>query len=180
MTDPRLRRVVLVGFMGAGKTSVGRVVADALGWRFVDFDEVIEAEAGVDVAEIFRRWGEPHFRALEERVGHRLLQQDEVVLGTGGGWAAREGRLTDLPPGTASFWLRVSATTAVERATGQPGRRPLIAGEDPIGRAARLLSERADAYGRARWAVDTEGSTVDDVSARILEILASEYPGIAG
>lgn len=162
--------------MGAGKTTVGRALAAALGWRFLDLDDAIEAEAGVDVPEIFRRWGEPRFRDLEARVAERLLREDEVVLGTGGGWGAHGERLAALPAGTESFWLRVSPETAVRRAANEPGRRPLLEGADPLERARALLARREAGYGRARWAVDTEGSTVDDVTARILAILASEYP----
>lgn len=178
MSSSDVRRVLLVGFMGAGKTSVGRAVAAALGWRFADFDEAVETEAGASIPDIFREGGEAAFRRLEDRVAHRLLLEDEVVLGSGGGWAAMEGRLSDLPSGTATFWLQVSPETAVRRASEQGGRRPLLACDDPVRRASELLGERVDAYRRARWAVDTEGSTVDDVSARILAILAAEFPKI--
>lgn len=176
MIPRRLRRVLLVGFMGAGKSSVGAVVASALGWRFLDFDDVIEAEAGSTVREIFARRGEPYFRALEARVARELLARDEVVLGSGGGWAAVPGRLDDLPEGTETFWLRVSAEGALQRLRDQPGSRPLLDVADPLREASVLLERRSEAYRRARWAVDTEGRTVDDVSARILEILDREHP----
>ncbi|MDX1568450.1 MAG: shikimate kinase, partial [Longimicrobiales bacterium] len=100
-------RIVLVGFMASGKTSVGRELARLLGWDFVDFDEEIEAEAGAPIPEIFSEQGEPAFRELEERVGRRLLELEGAVLATGGGWGAVEGRLEDLPGGTFSVWLRI-------------------------------------------------------------------------
>jgi shikimate kinase len=173
-----LRRVLLVGFMGAGKSSSGRALATALRWRFVDFDDEIEAAAGATVAEIFERDGEGRFRALEAEAAERLLRQERVVLGSGGGWAAAPGRLGGVPPGTATVWLQVSPESAVRRASAEAGRRPLLAGPDPVARAAELLAERAPRYGAARWAVDTEGRTVEDVAARILEILTEEYPEI--
>lgn len=177
MSSGPLRRVLLVGFMGAGKTTVGRLVAEGLGWRFLDFDDVVEAEAGVPVARIFELDGEARFRAMEAEVGRRLLALERVVLGSGGGWApADPSRLRDVPPGTASFWLSVSAREAVRRAARQPAARPLLAGEDPLAVASRLLEEREPAYRAARWTVDTEGLSVEDVSARILAILADEYP----
>ena len=162
--------------MGSGKTSVGLEVAADLGWRFADFDDAVEAEAGMTVAELFAVHGEPHFRALEDRVGCRLLLDRNVVLASGGGWAAAPRRLVGLPPGTATFWLKVSAEEAIRRASGQAERRPLLSGPDALMEASRLLAERAPSYGAAQWTVDTERSSVEDVSARILQILSREYP----
>ena len=176
MTGPRLRRVLLVGFMGAGKSSVGPELAGRLGWRFVDFDDVVEQRAGASIETIFARDGEARFRELEERVARDLLAEDNVVLGSGGGWAAAPGRLDELPEGTASVWLRVSAERALERVRADATARPLLAVDDPLAAASELLAGRVDAYRRATWAVDTEGRTVEDVSARILAILAETYP----
>lgn len=178
MTAGTLDRVLLVGFMGSGKSSVGRMVADRLGWRFVDFDDEIVREAGVSIPELFEAHGEPHFRALERRVAERLLGERGVVLGSGGGWAAVPGRVTSLPDGTESFWLAVSAPEAVRRTSGEPGARPLLDRPDALQEASRLLAEREPFYRQARWRVDTEDSSVEDVSARILEILMREYPNI--
>jgi len=162
--------------MGAGKTTVGRRVAARLGWRFVDFDDAVEADAGLSVTEIFELHGEAHFRRLEADVGRRLLTADRVVLGSGGGWAPwNRAGLQDVPEGTAAFWLKVSAEEAARRAATQPVVRPLLAGPDALAAASRLIVERAPAYGEARWTVDTDGISVDDVSARILAILAREY-----
>jgi shikimate kinase len=171
VTNRPFSRVLLVGFMGAGKTSVGRAVANGLRWRFEDFDDVIEAELGLPITEIFAQQGEPRFREVEERVAQRLLSQDEVVLGSGGGWAARRGRLGSVPEGTETVWLQVSAKEAVRRTSGQSGRRPLLAGDDVLDEARSLLEKRAPFYAAARWRVDTEGSTVEDVSALILGML---------
>jgi shikimate kinase len=173
-----LRRVLLVGFMGAGKSSSGRALATAVGWRFVDFDDEVEAAAGATVPEIFERDGEAQFRALEVEVADRLLGEERVILGSGGGWAAAPGRLVDVPPGTATFWLKVSPETAVRRASAEARRRPLLTGPDPVARASELLAERAPQYAVARWAVDTEGRTVEDVAAQILDILTEAYPEI--
>jgi shikimate kinase len=164
--------------MGSGKTSVGRALARRLGWRFEDFDEAIEREEGASVAEIFATRGEPYFREVERRVGERLISGQQVVLAAGGGWAATPGRLTSLPLGTASFWLEVSPAEAIRRAGRQPGTRPLLASDDPLGAASRLVEERSRWYADAEWKVDTDRSTVEDVSAGILGILVRAYPGI--
>jgi shikimate kinase len=171
-----LDRVLLIGFMGSGKTSVGRRLADALGWRFVDFDDAIEAEAGESVREIFAGRGEPAFRAIEDRVARRLLEDRRVVLASGGGWAAAPGRVRSVAPGTATFWLRVSPEEALRRTGATAGTRPLLARPDALQEATRLLEWRTPFYMEARWTVDTERSAVEDVTARILGILAGEYP----
>jgi shikimate kinase len=178
VSSPRLDRVLLIGFMGSGKTSVGREVARRLGWRFVDFDDAIVAQEGRPVAEIFSERGEAHFRALEEEMGARLLGERRVVLASGGGWAAAPGRLASVPPGTATFWLQVSASEAIRRAGESGGTRPLLARPDAEEEAIRLIAKRAPYYKDAMWAVDTERSSVEDVSARILGILAEAYPGV--
>jgi shikimate kinase len=174
----RLDRVLLIGFMGSGKTSVGRTLAERLHWRFEDFDDAIEAQEGRSVAEIFAQRGEAHFRELEARVAERLLAQRRVVLASGGGWAAAPGRLASVPPGTATFWLQVSAAESIRRSGAAAGTRPLLARPDAEEEAIRLIAQRAPYYKDAMWAVDTERSSVEDVSARILAILAEAYPGV--
>ena len=172
------RRVLLVGFMGSGKSSVGRAVARALGWRFVDFDDAVTAEEGRSVAEIFSELGEQHFRAAELRVGRRLLAEDHMVLASGGGWAAAPGRLDEVPDGTETIWLRVSAAEAVRRVSSEPGRRPLLAAENADEKAVRLLAEREPRYARAASVVDTDGRSVEDVTAGVLELLRRKYPEV--
>jgi len=176
VTRDEARRVLLVGFMGSGKTSVGRLVAEALGWRFIDVDDVIEAEAGKTVREIFEQDGEGRFRSLEAAVSGKLLSAERVVLGSGGGWAALPDRWETVPEGTVSFWLKVSPTEAVRRVGTQPGSRPLLDRPDALEVASELLSERAPFYARARWTVDTESRSVEDVSAAVQEILSRGHP----
>lgn len=174
---PPSRRLVLVGFMGCGKSSVGRLLARRLGWDFVDLDARVEKAEGRSVAAIFAESGEAHFRAAEAREAERALARDRVVLAAGGGWAAQPGRLASLPEGTTSVWLRVSAEEAVRRSRPRSGKRPLLAGPDPLGTARELLSRREPEYARAHLEVDTEGRTVEDVAVRVHQLLESE-PGI--
>jgi shikimate kinase len=164
--DPR--RVLLVGFMAAGKSTVGPILARDLGWRFVDLDECVEEEEGCSIAEVFRLRGEAHFREVEDRLTRGMLQEDRVVLGSGGGWAAHPGRLHDLPDGTRSVWLRVSPEEAVRRSGDQPGERPLLRGPDPLQEAHDLLAAREVQYVDADLEVDTEGRTPEDVTAYIV------------
>jgi shikimate kinase len=165
------QRIVLVGFMAAGKSTVGRHLAGALGWDFHDLDEVVETREGRTIAAIFAESGESFFREVEARVAEEYLSRERVVLATGGGWAARPGRLGTLPDRTLTVWLKVSAAEAVRRAGGGEGR-PLLAGSDRVEGAAALLRQRTSRYAAADIEVDTEGRTAEDVSAQILARVA--------
>jgi shikimate kinase len=164
-------RIVLVGFMGSGKSTVGRRLARRIGWRFVDVDARIENAAGRTIAEIFAADGEAAFRRLEEETTGELLDEARVVIATGGGWAGREGRLARLPRGTLSVWLRVDAETAVRRASRRPGTRPLLDVPDPLARARALLEERNPLYAGAHLHVHGSGASPDDAVRAILAAL---------
>ncbi len=165
------RRVLLVGFMGSGKSSVGRKLASQLGWRFEDVDEVITRESGMSVPEIFESSGEPFFRDEEHRRTQQALNQDGVVIATGGGWATVPARLDEVPNGTVTIWLSVSPEEVIRRVGDLKGIRPLLGCADPLEKARDLLEQRSDSYSRAEHKVDTDGFSVEDVSVRILEIL---------
>jgi shikimate kinase len=167
-----VRRVLLVGFMGSGKSTVGPEVARALGWRFVDVDERIEDLEDATISEIFARRGESYFRAVEAGVVSDVLGLDRVVVATGGGWGAQPGRLAALPSGSVSVWLQVSAQEAVQRVEDAPGRRPLLDKEDPLEEARRLLAIRSPEYSEADAEVDTEGRTPEDVATAVLDVLS--------
>ncbi len=173
---PGVHRIVLVGFMGAGKSTVGPLLAARLGWRFVDFDATIEGEEGISVAEIFRIRGEPWFRSAELRVARDLLARDRVVLGSGGGWGSSAERLRQLPEGTVSVWLRVSAEEAVRRAAAATDVRPLLEAPKPLEAARLLLDERGPQYAAADVGVDTDARTPEDVVREILVRIAHMSP----
>lgn len=168
-----IRRVVLIGFMAAGKSTVGRLLADRLGWRFIDLDERIEAIAGRSVADIFARDGESAFRALEEQATHTLVTEGDVVIAPGGGWVTSPALLDALRPGSLVVWLRISPREAVRRALAEQRPRPLLEGGDPLSRAEMLLAERTRYYEAADIAVDAEGRDPDDVAEVILKHLRS-------
>ena len=162
-----IARVVLVGFMGSGKTSVGARLAERLGWEHVDLDRVIEARAGRAVREIFAAEGEAAFRRLEAEATAEVAARTGVVLTPGGGWVTNPALRESLGPGTFTAWLRVLPEEAVKRAAATPGERPLLAGPDPLGAARRLLAEREAFYARADLAVETDGRTPDEVADEI-------------
>lgn len=169
--EKEIRRVLLVGFMGSGKSTVGRLVAERLGWTFVDFDEEIEKREGRSIADIFADSGEKYFRAVESDVASEHLMRTRAVLAPGGGWAARPGRLDSLPEGTCSIWLRVGAETAVARALSDGGPRPLLQTEDPVLRAKELLTERTPHYAAADHQIETDGTPPDEIARTIVDLV---------
>lgn len=165
-------RVVLVGFMAAGKTTVGRLLARKLGYRFVDLDRRVEERAGRAIPEIFEAAGEEHFRALEAEVTGDLDRLELVVVAAGGGWMARE-ELRERWPGAVRVWLRVRPGTVVERLAGELTSRPMLDPEAPERSAEELLRQRRPAYARAELAVETDDLTPEEVAAEIHRLLVS-------
>jgi shikimate kinase len=157
--------------MGSGKSTVGPLLAEELGWDFRDFDREVEARAGRSVPEIFREDGEEAFRDLEHRAARSLLGLSESVLAAGGGWPCRPGRLESLGSDTLTIWLRVSAPVAVARSAGDAGARPLLQGEAPLGRAQELLDRRLPYYRLAHWSVDSESGPPEELARRIADHL---------
>lgn len=170
------RRILLVGYMGSGKSSVGRVLGEGLGWDFRDFDQVIERRVGAEIRTIFQEYGESAFRAMEARIAVELLALDGVVLASGGGWPCRPGRMEGLDPLTLSIWLKVSPGAAVKRIRAQGKSRPLLQGQEAQARARRHVAEREPYYELATWSVDTASGSADEVGGRILRRL-EEDPG---
>jgi len=164
------RRIVLVGFMAAGKTTVGRLLAARLGRPFVDLDEEVESVAGRPIAELFTSGGEAGFREMEARVTRELDGARDVVVATGGGWMARP-ELRDRWPDAVRVWLRVSPPMVVRRLRGRVEGRPMLNPEAPERSVRNLLDERLGDYARAELAVDTDGRTPEQVTDRILDLL---------
>ena len=167
---PPARLIALIGFMAAGKSTVGARLARSLGWRFIDVDREIERRTGRSIPDLFRDPGEPAFRALESELTAALLTEDHAVLALGGGWAAQPGALESVPPAARTVWLRVSAAEAERRAAAAPAARPLLAGVEP-GAAAALLRRREAAYGRADFHVEVDHRTPEEIVLEIQRLL---------
>lgn len=162
-------RLVLVGFMGAGKSTVGPLVARALGWDFVDLDEEIAGRDGRHPGEIIRRDGIERFRELESKAARELLRREGLVLAMGGGWAAQPGHMASLRRDSLSVWLKVTPAAALARIRGSAISRPLLAGPDPEAAAATLLSRRTTHYRRSAITIETDGRSPDEVAREILQ-----------
>ena len=157
--------------MGAGKTSVGRALAAQLGWRFFDLDHEIVSRSGRSIRDWFSDLGESAFRREEASVAQELLSEDEIVLATGGGWAAEQGRLSRLGASTLSIWLEVDAEESLRRVGSDFTERPLLS-RDRGGQDARgLLESRRTAYALASLRIDTNHKSVEDVTLHIIENL---------
>lgn len=165
------RWIVLVGPMGAGKSAVGRLVAERLGVRFLDADEEIERAAAAPIAEIFARDGEAFFRAREAEVIARLLADRPGVLATGGGAWMSEGNRRTIEAAGTSVWLDADAETLWQRVRRGRGRetRPLLRTPDPRATLVALAAERAPTYALARLRILTGPDlSVSEVADRVI------------
>jgi shikimate kinase len=163
------RPLVLVGLPGSGKSTVGPLVAEALGVPFVDLDRVIEAEAGKSVARIFEEEGEGAFRAMEARLGAGVLAGPPCVLAPGGGYFLD----ADLRRRTLASSLVVYLATApaeAARRLGSSQDRPLLRGYVPALRLRLLLEQREPLYREAQQLVTTDGRTPSEVAAELVEL----------
>ena len=164
-------RIFLTGFMGAGKTSVGRRLAARLGWPFVDLDDEIEKRAGESVREIFDHVGEARFRDLESQVLADSLRQDPVVVATGGGTLTFPRNLAAARSGGLVVWLNPEFATITRRVGGRGKKdRPLFRDEATV---LALYRERLPAYALADLKVDVaprEGA--EEVAARVALLVA--------
>jgi shikimate kinase/3-dehydroquinate synthase len=164
------RSVVLVGMMGAGKTSVGKRLAVRLGLDFIDADAAIEAAAGLTIPEIFARHGEPHFRDGERRVISRLLGERQRVLATGGGAFMNKATRDRIAETSVSVWLKADADVLLRRVRKR-NNRPMLNTPDPEDTLKRLMAERYPVYALADITVVSRDGPHEAVVDAILEEL---------
>jgi shikimate kinase len=182
---PRL--IVLVGMMGAGKSTIGRRLAARLRLPFVDADSEIEAAAGMTIPEIFELHGEPHFRDGEARVIARLLESGPAVLATGGGSFMREETRRRIGDKAVSIWLKADADIIMRRVKRRADR-PLLHTADPAATVSRLMTEREPVYQHADITIGSRDVPHDKIVDECIEALhgrlrgdgASDAPGVVG
>jgi len=166
------RSVVLVGLMGAGKTSIGRRLAGRLGLPFRDADAEIEQAAGCTIPELFARYGEPQFREGERRVIRRLLAEAPLVLASGGGAFMDAATRATIRDEAVSVWLRCPLPILVRRVAGRE-HRPLLNGNAPAETLARLMAVRHPIYAEADVTVDCGDESAETTTGRVLDAILS-------
>jgi len=164
------RSLVLVGLMGAGKSTVGRRLAQTLQLPFRDADHEIEAAAGMTIPEIFAIHGEDHFRDGERRVIARLLQEGPIVLATGGGAFMNDETRLRIAEHGISLWLKADLDVLMRRVRKRT-TRPLLQNPDPEGTMRRLMEVRYPVYATADITVDSHEAPHDRVVADIVKAL---------
>jgi shikimate kinase len=177
------RSVVLVGMMGAGKSSIGRRLAQRLGVGFVDADAEIEAAAGMTIAEIFSTYGEPDFRSGEARVIARLLDQGRQVLATGGGAFMNAETRAGIRGKGVSVWLKADFEVLMKRVKRRAtADRPMLQG-DPAQRIRQLMNERYPVYAEADVTVMSREVSheviVSEIAAELARVLGVAAPSEA-
>jgi len=182
------RCVVLVGMMGAGKSTIGRRLAARLGLRFFDADIEIEiAHAGMTIPEIFATHGEPYFRDGEARVIARLLEGGPAVIATGGGAVMREETRNRIRDKAVSIWLKADIDVIMKRVRRRADR-PLLQTEDPVATVSRLLEQRGPVYQTADLTIASRDvphdrivdECIDALRARLCPAAPSAQPTTDG
>ncbi|MBN9242027.1 MAG: shikimate kinase [Mesorhizobium sp.] len=172
------RSIVFVGLMGAGKTAIGRKVAGMLGLSFIDSDHEIESVSRMTIPELFERYGEAEFRALEQRVIHRLLTENSPqVLSTGGGAFMNEQTREAIADYGVSVWLKADLDLLMERVSKKQNR-PLLKNDNPRAVLQTLMDVRYPVYASAEITVTTRDERKEVIAAEVIEALAA-YFGMA-
>jgi len=163
-----MKNIVLIGFMGTGKTEVGRILAKKLGYKLIDADTEIEKEQKMTITEIFKQYGESKFRDIEADVIRRLSVIKNIIISTGGGAVLRQENIDNLRKNGVIVCLAASPETILKR-TSRNTNRPLLQVENPLQKIKDLLEFRKPYYDKADIMIDTEGKSPLQVAEEIIE-----------
>lgn len=166
------RNIVFVGLMGAGKSAIGRSVAQQLKLPFIDTDDEIERVSRMTISELFDTYGEDEFRALETRVIKRLLRGGAKVVSTGGGAFINENTRRHIKRGGVSLWLKADLEVLWER-VNKRDHRPLLKTENPKATLAALMEKRYPIYCEADITIESRDVRKDIITTEVLEAIAS-------
>lgn len=162
-----MNSVILTGFMGTGKSSVGTVLAQSLGYRFVDLDALIVAETGTTINEIFTRHGESFFRSIESAMVKRLTNESHLVVSTGGG-VVLDPENRRLLRSTGNVVNLTATPETIRQRLLSESDRPLMKNGKSLEKITAMLAEREQCYADADIRIDTTGKKVEDIVAEIL------------
>jgi shikimate kinase len=178
VTDAVAAHLILVGLPGAGKSTLGPLLAAGLGRPFVDLDREIEAATGRSIAAIFADGGEPSFRRAEREATERLRSAPASIVAPGGGWITQPDVVARICPPSRILHLHVRPATALSRMGNEVSDRPLLKGADPLGALVSLERERRDAYAVADAVLDTETLTLQELVSRGTALASSWGVGV--
>lgn len=161
--------IVLIGYRGTGKSAVGRILAERLGWPLFSFDKAIVKMAGKSIPEIVQEKGWEHFRDLETEITLEYSRKDRCIFDTGGGCILRPQNVEALKRNGRLYWLKASVETIASRICGDDQRPSLTGGKSFVDEIAEVLAQREEKYRAASdEAIDTDGLSVEQVAERIL------------
>ncbi len=160
--------IYLVGFMGTGKTAVGRELAKKKKWRFVDLDELIELREGRTIPDIFSKKGEPYFRILEKRALKEVSREEKFVVACGGGVVINKENIKMMKESGIMICLKADPSVILKR-TSRSVNRPLLNTDNPKGRIELLLKLRAPYYAMANKCINTSRFSVKEIVEKIVK-----------
>ncbi len=170
--DTQKSNIVLIGFMGTGKTTVARRIAEKTGYDIREMDELIEKDMGMSVARIFQERGEPYFRDLESDMAQRVASSENVVISCGGGTVMRRKNVDALRRSGRIILLRAKPETVLERLKKNGDKRPVLSKYQSRGYISWLMKKRRDAYmGAADYIIDVDGRATDDIADEIISYI---------
>jgi shikimate kinase len=164
-----IRNIILVGFMGTGKSSTGKIVAERLARTFIDMDSAIEEREGKPIPRIFAEEGEPHFRALERKMVQELAARSNLVVAPGGGIELNPDNVKDFSRTGLVICFHATPKMILSR-VGQDTNRPLLQGGDKLQKITDLLAKRQPLYDAIPCRIETDGLTPADVAEKVLEV----------
>ena len=172
-----IERVVLLGYMCSGKSTVGEALARRLDWRYLDFDVEIERREEHSIHEIIEVRGEDYFRSLEAALTEEIANEPQLVVAPGGGWITQPELLEAIRPGTFSAWLRVSPQETVRRLVEDTIDRPFKDHPNPVEPISQMLNEREPLYRRSDAMVPAGARGVEEIAFEIEQLVRTR--GIA-
>lgn len=165
-----MQNIYLVGFMGTGKTVVGKVLAKRLSKDFIEMDTVIEEKEGSEIVDIFTQQGEAYFRKLEKELLQELSAKKDLVISCGGGLICDSDNLKLLKETGTVFALTASVSTIYQR-TKEYTHRPILNVDDPQEKIKQLLAKRVPCYAQAQHSIDTNDLSPEEIADKIIAIL---------
>ena len=168
------KNIILTGFMGVGKTSVGKQLAEDLGYTFVDIDKLIEADQNLSITSLFSKFGEPYFRDVEAAIIQQVMTGEGQVVSAGGGAVIRDANRNAFKKGGFVVCLTASPDVIYERLKHET-HRPLLQTADPRATIKELLASRETFYAQADVSIDTSDKSIGDIIKAIKERIRYAY-----